>query len=166
MTVIFLWRTVWEPFLEDSTSHRFMHPVEWRGRLPRYEALRQEQACLAANLPRLAQRHSFPRYLWPPLCAPQSAALSGMLFVLALRRLAPHARCPGLPGRQNGASLLGPRPCVLPLAHALGPKRHTRKCNSLKAILRQRGEFYETILDTIDSTASLSFHSDRLRVLE
>ena len=31
MTVIFLWRTVWEPFLEDSTSHRFMHPVEWRG---------------------------------------------------------------------------------------------------------------------------------------
>jgi hypothetical protein len=31
MTVLFLWRTVWEPFLEDSTSHRFMHPVEWRG---------------------------------------------------------------------------------------------------------------------------------------
>src|SRR4030095_10732952 len=119
MTVLFLWRTVWEPFLEDSTRHRFMRPVEWRRRLPRYGALRQEQACLAANLPRLDQRHSFPRYLWPPLCAPQSAALSGMLFVLAPRRLAPHARCPGLHGQQNGESLLGPRHRALPLAHAL-----------------------------------------------
>jgi len=71
-----------------------------------------------------------------------------MLFVLAPRRLALHARCPGLRGQQNGESLLG--------------LRH----RSLKAILCQRGEFYETILDTIDSPASLSFHSDRLRVLE
>jgi len=72
MTVIFLWWTVWELLLEDSTSHRFMHPVEWRRRLPRYGALRQEQACLAVNLPRLAQRHSFPRI---PLAASLRASI-------------------------------------------------------------------------------------------
>jgi hypothetical protein len=30
----------------------------------------------------------------------------------------------------------------------------------------QEGEFYETILDTIDSAASLGFHPDRLPLLE
>ena len=39
----------------------------------------QEQAHLAPTLPRLAQRHSLTRYLWPDVCSTQSSAFSTVL---------------------------------------------------------------------------------------